>query len=203
VQSHIVIVVPLDIEAQLMEVRAFIDEHKTHVEALEKGETYVSRLTIQKSSGSDQKRKRPRNDNTSSSKRRKVNDDSDEEDIDMDDDDSFIVSDNDVSEYEMEDKDEDEDEDGDEDETDPAKSDSGSDVFKEDTAEEEPVTIGSLKAKIEEGKAAVQAGRKRLNEMRKAKKEAGDVLTKLKKEQSKAQKEKNAFCSLKRSEVCA
>jgi hypothetical protein len=198
--THVII----DIEAQLKEIRSIIGDHRAHVNALEKGETFVSRLTTQKSSDGEKKRKRSRNGKSSSSKRRRISTNSDEEEVDIDDDDSFIVSDDDVSDYEMEGKDvsEKEGEDKDEDST---KSDTDSEDGEEDTAEKVlvPVTVDGLKAKIEESEAAVHAGRARLNEMRKAKKEAGDMLAKLKKEQSKVQKEKNAFCSLKRSEVCA
>lgn len=85
-------------------------------------------------------------------------------------------------------------------------SESGSDDEKDaeedgDGEMEEEVTVESLKAKIEELKQAIKDGRVQLSEFRKQRKEASDMLATLKKRQNKAQREKNAFCSLKRSEV--
>jgi hypothetical protein len=68
----------------------------------------------------------------------------------------------------------------------------------EDNDEE---TDESLKTKIADANNAIKAGRERLSEVRKEKKDAIDGLAGLKKKHAKAQKEKNAFCSLKRSEV--
>lgn len=68
---------------------------------------------------------------------------------------------------------------------------------------EEGITVESLEAKITEAKDAIKAGRVQLSEFRKQRKEASDTLATLKKKQLKAQREKNAFCSLKRSEVCS
>lgn len=68
----------------------------------------------------------------------------------------------------------------------------------EDTemAEQEEVTEESLGAKLDEAKAVIKVGREQLSEFRKQKKEATDALSSLKKKESKAQREKNAFCSL-------
>ena len=76
---------------------------------------------------------------------------------------------------------------------------SGSDSEAGDEEGEE--TEESLQAKIVDANDAVKAGRERLSEARKAKKDAIDYLAGLKKKESHAQKSKNAFCSLKRSEV--
>lgn len=90
----------------------------------------------------------------------------------------------------------------DEKDSDDEASKSGSDSEGEGSDDEqEDVTEDSLKEKITEGKAAIKAGRERLSEVRKEKKEAIDYLSTLKKNIGRAQKEKNAFCSLKRSEV--
>lgn len=71
----------------------------------------------------------------------------------------------------------------------------------EDTemAEQEEVTEESLGAKLDEAKAVIKVGREQLSEFRKQKKEATDALSSLKKKESKAQREKNAFCSLSTS----
>ena len=68
---------------------------------------------------------------------------------------------------------------------------------------EDEVTPESLKAKIEEVKQAIKDGRAQLNIFRQQRKDASDMLASLKKRQSDAQRRKNAFCSLKRSEVHA
>ena len=74
--------------------------------------------------------------------------------------------------------------------------------MEEDEEEEEEVTVESLKAKIEDVKQAIKDGREQLNVFRQQRKDAVDALATLKKRQNEAQRKKNAFCSLKRSEVC-
>ncbi|KAI0320228.1 hypothetical protein OF83DRAFT_1215368 [Amylostereum chailletii] len=185
-----------DIDGQLKSVRAIIKEHEAHIEALENGETFVPKLTgkASKKKKAQGKKRKNHSGRKGSAKRRKASDDSDD-DVDMDDDDdgdSFIVSDDD-SDSEKEDE---------EDSEDDYKSGSDEeDVDKEDEEEEdEEVTVDILEAKIAEAKQAIKAGRERQHEFKKAKKEATDAISTLKKKQLKAQKEKNAFCSLKRSE---
>lgn len=195
---------PTDIDTQLKQVRAMGKEYQEHLEALKNGEEFTPRLTgkvAKKKKAVNAGKKRKRSQKDKSSKRRKTDGSDDEdEDIDMDDAgslDSFIASDD-------SDSDSDKDDDDDDDKSDSSKSGSGSDDSDKEEDEEdadEEVTEESLKAKIDESKAAIKAGRERLNEMRQAKKEASDMLSTLKKKQVKAQREKNAFCSLKRSEV--
>lgn len=67
--------------------------------------------------------------------------------------------------------------------------------------EDGPVTEDFLKAKIKEGKTAIKALRVKLTDTREMQKEASDKLATLKKSLTKAQREKNAFCSLERSKV--
>ena len=67
--------------------------------------------------------------------------------------------------------------------------------------EDEDITEESLKEKIQGCKDSIKANRERHNEARVRKKEASDALSSLEKMNVKMQKEKNAFCSLKRSEV--
>lgn len=71
-----------------------------------------------------------------------------------------------------------------------------------DEEEEEEVTEESLRVKIAEAQQAITEGRAQLSEYRRLRKEAVDSLATLKKREHKAQREKNAFCSKKRSEVC-
>jgi hypothetical protein len=70
-----------------------------------------------------------------------------------------------------------------------------------DDEDMEEVTEESLKEKIQGCKDSIKAIRERHNEARVRKKEASDTLSSLEKMNVKMQKEKNAFCSLKRSEV--
>lgn len=65
----------------------------------------------------------------------------------------------------------------------------------------EPVTEETLKAKIKEGKEKIKDIRAILTVAREKKKDASDKLARLKKSLAKVQREKNGFCSLKRSEV--
>ena len=58
-----------------------------------------------------------------------------------------------------------------------------------------------MKEKIQEAKDAVKVCREMLKNAQTAKKEAADALSSVEKGQVKIQREKNAFCSLKRSEV--
>ncbi|KAJ3510297.1 hypothetical protein NLJ89_g4757 [Agrocybe chaxingu] len=62
------------------------------------------------------------------------------------------------------------------------------------------VTEEDLKEKIKQSREAIKAVRAVLNEVRNRKKEASDSISSLDKKLAKVQKEKNAFCSLKRSE---
>ena len=116
---------------------------------------------------------------------------SDDEDLDDD-----IESDSD-NEDDSESDNDSKDNNSDDDDDDASKSGSDSEAGDEEGEETEE----SLQAKIVDANDAVKAGRERLSEARKAKKDAIDYLAGLKKKESHAQKSKNAFCSLKRSEV--
>ena len=116
---------------------------------------------------------------------------SDDEDLDDD-----IESDSD-NEDDSESDNDSKDNNSDDDDDDASKSGSDSEAGDEEGVETEE----SLQAKIVDANDAVKAGRERLSEARKAKKDAIDYLAGLKKKESHAQKSKNAFCSLKRSEV--
>ena len=58
-----------------------------------------------------------------------------------------------------------------------------------------------MEAKIEATKTLLKDNRVTLSELRQLRKDAADMLATLKKKEGKAQRDKNAFCSLKRSEV--
>ncbi|OBZ77146.1 Nuclear GTPase SLIP-GC [Grifola frondosa] len=194
-----------EIDKQLKEAREYLKEYQAHLEALENDEDFKPVLTakaskVKKSEPSQsKKRKNTRGGKKASPKKRRADHDEDDpmdEDDDMDEDLDF-------SESESE-KNSDEDQDG----SDGSQSGSGSEdedaemagSGSEAESEEEEVTIDSLKAKIEDTRNAIKAGRVQLSEHRKQRKEASDMLATLKKKQVKAQREKNAFCSLKRSE---
>ncbi|EPQ59276.1 hypothetical protein GLOTRDRAFT_136192 [Gloeophyllum trabeum ATCC 11539] len=180
------------VEKQLQEIRAYREEYKEHMAALENNKPFTPRLTgkaAQKAQKAGKKRKNARGGKGGSPKRRK-SEAYDDDDFDDDFDDSDVDMDGNSSEA---DKSTDEESDGD---TDAENgSESGS-----DSEEQEEVTIESLQTKIKEADDAIKVGRQQLSEARKERKEANDMLATLKKKQAEAQKEKNAFCSLKRSE---
>lgn len=193
-----------DMEARLGEIRAYVHEYEEHKKALENGEPFERRLPAKKSGSKlaptsrSKKRKNTRS-GKKTTKRRRASD-SDFEDDDEDDDD-FIDDDSDSSASEEE-------SDGSESEDNNSDS-SGSDASDKESngeedqmeVEDEEVTVESLEEKIKEAKEAIKAGRTQLSEYRKQKKGANDKLAALKKKQMKVQRDKNAFCSLKRSEV--
>lgn len=207
----------------LKQLRAQLQEYKDHLRALESGESYTPKLTAvaiskkskaggydeDESSDSDsdsdsgssrgKKRKNKSGDKQGSSKKRRKCGDGDDDDDDfiVDDDVELVFSDSDTasdrasnkgngpdSSSDVED-DEDEDKEEEEDE-------------EEDT---EMATEESLKVKIQELEDSLKQGRADLAEYRRLRKEAMDAIASSKKKQVRVQREKNAFCSLKRSEV--
>ncbi|KAJ7744514.1 hypothetical protein DFH07DRAFT_25631 [Mycena maculata] len=200
------------IDQELKETRAIRKEYEEHREALKEGKPFVPRLTAVKSekrqSTESKKRKNTRGGKEASPKRRRsgsfvCNDDddddermgsSDEEDLDPDAEDSDSSNDS-GSESDNDDKESDAENEDDKDSND----EQDSDVESIHDAEEE-VTEEFLKGKIVETEDKIKDARERQSEMRKQKKEANDALATLKQKAAAAQKEKNAFCSLKRSE---
>jgi hypothetical protein len=69
--------------------------------------------------------------------------------------------------------------------------------------DEDPETERSLKAKISAEKAGIEQIRSRIADLKEERAEASSNLAKAKKRLSSVQKEKNAFCALKRAEVRA
>ncbi|KZT72577.1 hypothetical protein DAEQUDRAFT_685625 [Daedalea quercina L-15889] len=192
-----------EIEEKLSEIRAYLHEYEEHKKALENGEPFERRLTAKRSgaqaesTSKGKKRKNKRGGKKGSSKKRKSNSDF------SDDDDDFIDDDSDSSESDSEkqsDKNDSDDEGSDSSDSESSDKEDEDEENKIDAEEEEEVTVEFLANKIQEGKDAIKAGRTQLSEYRKQKKEANDMLATLKKKQTKAQRDKNAFCSLKRSE---
>lgn len=172
------------IDTELQDLRNHLREYNAHLEALENGDTFVPTLTGKGASGngsSSKKRKNHGKGKAGSPKRRRSGL--------SDDDDDF--SDDDSSTAESIDSDDESESDQDED----LGSDTG-DVG----VDEEQETEDSLKEKITESKNAIKDARERLSSARKQKKDASDHLSILSKNVAKVQREKNAFCSLKRSE---
>lgn len=188
-------------------LRALLAEYQDHLSALKDGRSFTPELTAPgrkspkpKSESKSKKRKNARDGKQGSSKRRRSSEDSDQEgslefpsDSEEEEESDFGHTDE-ESEIE-EDSDDDSEKDVDE------GLDASSDVEIIEDVEADEVTEESLKEKIKITKEKLKAGRERLQESRKQKKIAVDGLIALKKNDAKTQREKNAFCSLKRSEV--
>ncbi|KAJ7781316.1 hypothetical protein B0H16DRAFT_1671621 [Mycena metata] len=203
------------VEKELKERRAIYSEHKEHLEAVQDGKPFVARLTAKKTdtvkpkakAPKGKKRKNPRGGKKGSPKRRKS------ESIDSDDDDDDKMSSSDEKDSDDSDSDSDSDSnDSEEDELSNDDSDKESDDGEESDLEkdsdiesvhdddDDEETEETIKDNMAESKTLMDETRQRLNDARKTKKEAIDHLATLKKRAASAQKEKNAFCSKKRSE---
>ncbi|KAJ6614316.1 hypothetical protein B0H10DRAFT_2045676 [Mycena sp. CBHHK59/15] len=205
------------LDAQLKSIRPILKEYQEHLQALKDGEAFTPRLTAKKPDKpkvtKGKKRKNARGGKKGSPKRRRsgsfdsaVDDDDDEKISSSDDEDSDAShssgSDS-ASESGNEDsdaeKDSDEEKDSDDEKDSDNEKEADSDVETIHDAEDE-VTEESIELKITETKVLITNARERHSEARKQKKEAIDHLATLKKKAIDAQKAKNAFCSLKRSE---
>ncbi|KAG2077497.1 hypothetical protein BDR04DRAFT_1196025 [Suillus decipiens] len=181
------------IDKQLKTVRSFLEEYEQHKTALEKGEKFAPRLTtttLEQVQSAGKKRKNTRRGKSGSPKRHK-NFGDDDDDFDIDDIDDYLNDD--IREDDDEGPDEEDDEEDEEDEHDSDEEDARDEL-------EEEVTVEVLQEKIGNAEEAIKAGREQLNNARKARKDVVDALSNLKKKEMKAQRDKNAFCSLKRSE---
>ncbi|KAH8106194.1 hypothetical protein BXZ70DRAFT_422562 [Cristinia sonorae] len=205
-----------EIDQSLKTIRPIMQEYKAHLQALKDGEEFTPTLT-----GKQRKKKRTRSSSPDSdgesspgqkrkrsggkersSKRRKSGPMGDDDDdfIDDEDDEELQFSDEDETDKEST-KESDDESDGDksESETDDDEDDAEEDDDEDEEMDEE-ATEESLKGKIAETDAALKEGRVQLSEQRRLRKDAVDQLASLKKKQDHLQREKNAFCSLKRSE---
>lgn len=220
-----------DVNEQLKLSRDILKEHEEHLKALEAGEPFEPKLTakagkakkpdddasMKSDSDSDsesesemevednepksKKRKNKSSDKQRPAKKRKPSAKSDREDTSMDvDDDDFEVEDELIFSDEDEDMDKQDKDSSDSDSDSDSGSEKGSEKGDADEEEEE-VTPEILRTKIEEVKQAIKDGRVQLSAFRQQRKDAVDMLATLKKKQNEAQRRKNAFCSLKRSEV--
>ncbi|KAJ6599136.1 hypothetical protein DFH09DRAFT_1130225 [Mycena vulgaris] len=206
------------VDAELKRHRAIKEEYEEHLQALQDEKPFVPRLTATAPSKSkvvkSKKRKNARGGKRGSPKRRRSgsfgsDDDedskmgsADEEESDAaqsseSDSDSESESERD-SDGKKEDSDDEEKDSDDEQDSDREKDSDVESVH--DSEAEEEVTEESIKLKISETKELINVTRQRQSEARKEKKETNDYLATLKKRATHAQKEKNAFCSLKRSE---
>ncbi len=190
----------------LKQLRPQLAEYEEHLKALRNGETFVPKLTAKKKNqatsdddieGSDSdsdkdesprgKKRKSNSSRAKASKRRKSGGDDDF--IDDDEDEELVFSDSESEHGRSSGPG-----------SDPESSSSEEESEDEDAMEED-VTEESLQAKIKEVQDNIKQGRIDLSEYRRLRKEASDAIAALKKRQVKAQREKNAFCSLKRSEV--
>ncbi|KAF8974240.1 hypothetical protein BDZ97DRAFT_1945601 [Flammula alnicola] len=177
------------IEVELKQTREQLREDEAHLDALENGETFVPTLKKKKAAPKSKKRKNSFGGRKGSSKRRRSVADGEDDDFIEDDSDSNSSSDN---ESDEESEDENKSKAGDD-----SEAESGGD---EDDDDDMTLTEEDLKERIKEAKDTMKAIREQLNAARVSKKEAADALSSFEKSAAKVQKEKNAFCSLKRSE---
>lgn len=163
-------------------------EHQAHLEALENGETFVPSLKKKGRSPVNGKKRKNKGKNKQGASKRIRRATSDEDELMESDEDS----DKDFSDSDDDDDDDDESTEGPNDDPDISEV--------EDEAITE-LTEDDLKEKIREAKDAIKSSREILNNAQTAKKEAIDNLLSIQKATVKLQREKNAFCSLKRSEA--
>lgn len=201
------------IEDELKHLRPLLKEYKEHLRCLKEGLPFEHKLTGKKAEAAaaakqGKKRKNARGGKKGSSKRRRSGNDSDE-DVEMESGDSmsdFIDDDDDDSDAESDvesNKDSEEDSDAEEKDSDAEDSDTDESNAKSSDMEDDDddeVTEESLEAIIKEKSATLTEQRAKLTEARAQKKEAIDRLAKLKKAIDKTQRQKNAYCSKKRSE---
>ena len=197
----------------MKQLRAHLKEYQQHLEALESGQTFTPKLTARSGkrsangdsdsedegsrseSGRDRKRRSTGHDKRGPAKRRRseMADDDDFTNDEVDEDDEDLIFSDSGSEA---DRGSDTNSDTDSSSDESSEADDGGN---HDGSEQ--VTQESLRANIQEVQENIKQGRTDLSEYRRLRKEAVDALTSLKKKQSKVQLEKNAFCSLRRSEV--
>ncbi|KAG6874835.1 hypothetical protein C0992_006356 [Termitomyces sp. T32_za158] len=193
-------------EKELRGLREVLAKDKGQLRALKDGRSFTPRLTAEKSKPNkgktkktsvfhpSKKRKNTRGGKKMSSKRL-CNSDVD--------DDEFIASDDGDIDSDIESDIENSEEKGDSDEesnVSDADSSSGSDGGEYGEDDDDEVTQELLRGKIKDNKDSIQSVRQRFLETRKLKKDADHALATLKKNIAKAQQEKNAFCSKRRSE---
>ncbi|KAF6762688.1 hypothetical protein DFP72DRAFT_876603 [Ephemerocybe angulata] len=172
---------------ELKDLRDRTEDWKSHLDALRAGEPYESKFAAKASTATSSKKRKSNGKGKRGSPKRRRSAASDDDS----DDDVSIITDSDADE-----------------ESERSGSDSNSDAEDSDADSALEVASGlmeeeteeTLEDKLESGKAAIKALRDTLKDLKQEKREASDSMSNLEKQLSKAQKEKNAFCSLKRSE---
>ncbi|KAG8698906.1 hypothetical protein FRC08_005636 [Ceratobasidium sp. 394] len=182
-------------DAEVKNLRALIVEYKEHLMALRAGEEFEPFLTAPKKTESSSSKKRKRTGGGRDAKRRRGDDDDDDDmdDFVVDDDDDAMVEDALKPASEVIEIDSDSDEVvvlSDSDDSDEAKP----------AGEAGPVTEESLKAIIAKKEAELATARQRVAEFKKTRQDAVAKLNECKKSSNKLQKDKNAYCSIKRNE---
>ncbi|TDL29353.1 hypothetical protein BD410DRAFT_18164 [Rickenella mellea] len=199
------------IDETLKGVRAEIADFEANLKAIQEGIKFVPLFTAKDKAKSKKagasKRKNQSGSKQGSPKRRKGDDDDqdsfvvyddDDDDIDMMSDSSGVSGLDDNSSNGGSDDEDDDDDDDKSDKSD--QSEESEHESDEDESKEDEPTEDELKARIAEKRDELKAEREKLSLARKQRKEAADELAGLKEKEVKAQREKNAFCSLKRSE---
>lgn len=171
-------------------IREQLREDEAHLDALKDGETFTPTLKKSTKDGSCSRKRKNRSGGKKGSCKRKrsVSDSGGEEDDIVDESES---SDSDSASG----SDDSDDSDDDQDSYSRSNQDEDEDIVE--------ITAEILEERIKQSKASIKTTREILNEARVKTKEATDALSSLEKSYAKTQKEKNAFCSLKRSEVCS
>ena len=174
-------------------------DNQDHLKALENGQPFVSKLTKKKPVNNKKKRKsKSRGKRSSPKRRRKSMADSDDDFLD-DSDDSHSSDSEDLGSTDSSDAEESKAGSTDEEDSDVDTPSDDDDIDSDDDMDD--VTPEKLKEKIKEGKQTIAEIREKRKEARLHKKEYTDYLSTSEKSAAKVQKEKNAYCSLKRSEV--
>ncbi|KAF9006452.1 hypothetical protein BDQ17DRAFT_284172 [Cyathus striatus] len=166
-----------DVESELDNIRNYLREYEAHYDALKSGGSFTPILTAPHA----KKRKNPHEGKKGSSKRRRSS-------LDLSDNDDYFTASDHSTDSDNED--------------DSIKVSSSENEDDEDEADWEngSVTEESLQSMINLTKESLKATRERLNAARQQRKEARDELATITKNIARTQKDKNAFCSLKRSE---
>ncbi|KZT13003.1 uncharacterized protein LAESUDRAFT_719309 [Laetiporus sulphureus 93-53] len=172
------------VDQQLKQARTYLGEYEAHLQALVNGEPFELPLTANLTKEGDSSGRGKKRKNTHGEKH-DVDDLEDGDDLAFSDSECEKRSDPESNAESF------------------CSSDSESDSESEEKDDDEPqeeAMVEDLQSKVADAKESIKASKQQLLELRKQRREAMDMLAMLKKRQLKAQREKNAFCSLKRSE---
>lgn len=178
------------ISKEMDHLRACVKEHEEHLDCLRSGQEFTPKLTTKKATKNSKKRKNIRGGKKGSPKRRRANDSDSDDDSELD-----------GSESETSNSDVDSDDDSDNSDFESGSDDESGNENEADQDNAAEVTEDILKDKIATLRTTLKDARARHSTARQQKKDAADALGRLSKALAKLQREKNGFCSLKRSEV--